>query len=308
MTNILDLMANQKLWVKLTLSIWFLLLISWPLLIVWQGYTGRQEAIDQARASSASIHEATLIGLTCMMLTGTVAQRSVLLDQIRQLPTVNDLRVIRAAPVIKLFGPGTGSESNPNEVEKGVLTTGAEFSAVLSDDKGEYLQVARPVIGKANYLGKNCLQCHLVPEGTLLGVVSMKVSMGQVNEAFLLQTLKSIVLATLVAFTLLVFRHSTQGMDATVTRVGEGAAKARQAGDAINQIKSGVDHVVSAVNEISASLKEQAQSNSENSNKVKSIARLSEENNSAFQDMAKTVKYIDELARNLGNLVGRFRV
>ena len=477
-----------------------------------------------------------------MMLTGTMAQRHTLLDQVQQLPTVGDLRVIRAEPVIKLFGPGTDSESKPNDIEKRVLATGAEFSDVQSDSNGEYLQVVRPVIGKANYLGKNCLLCHLVPEGTVLGAVSMKVPLGRVNEAFIYNTLKSIALATLVAFMLLGFNYffvrnvvtrplsgiateldsiakgegdltrrlevrcqdeiggvaesfnlfmdklqgiigevksaaeqvlrtshelavvsarvatnsqqastesyamaaqvevmtyaleglasqaedvqrvsaessehstlggnvihataaemdhitttvnessriiqdlgqqsnqisqivnvikeiadqtnllalnaaieaarageqgrgfavvadevrklaertskstqeiaamigniqtgtrlATQSMETAVTRVAEGAAKAQQAGDAINEIKSGVDHVVSAVNEISASLKEQAQSNSENSHKVESIALLAEENSTAFRETAKTVQVIDELARNLGSLVGRFK-
>ena len=98
-----------------------------------------------------------------------------------------------------------------------------------------------------------------------------------------------------------------QSMETAVSRVGEGATKALQAGDAINQIKSGVGHVVSAVNEISGSLKEQALSNSENSHKVENIARLAEENSTSFQETAKTVQHIKGLASNLGNLVGRFR-
>ena len=207
MASIAARIADLKVWIKLTLSIWILLLISWPTLIVWQGYVSRQEAIDQARASSASIHEATLIGLTSMMLTGTVAQRNVLLDQIRQLPTISDLRVVRAEPVIKLFGPGIGDESSPNDIEQQVLRSGTEFSDVRSDSNGEFLRIVRPVIGRANYLGKNCLQCHLVPDGTMLGVVSMKVPLGRVNEAFIAHTVKSISLATLVAFALLGFNY-----------------------------------------------------------------------------------------------------
>jgi methyl-accepting chemotaxis protein len=102
-------------------------------------------------------------------------------------------------------------------------------------------------------------------------------------------------------------RLAIQSMESGVTRVGAGAALAEQAGVAINQIKDGVGQVVGAVNEISASLKEQALSNGENAHKVENIARLSEENSNAFHDTAKTVQYIDELARNLGSLVGRFK-
>jgi methyl-accepting chemotaxis protein len=102
-------------------------------------------------------------------------------------------------------------------------------------------------------------------------------------------------------------RLAIQSMDAGVTKVSAGAALAQQAEDAITQIKNGVEHVVNSVNEISASLKEQARSNSENAHKVESIAGLSEANSNAFHETAVTIKHIDELARNLSTLVGRFK-
>ncbi|MFA7240837.1 MAG: methyl-accepting chemotaxis protein [Sulfuricellaceae bacterium] len=102
-------------------------------------------------------------------------------------------------------------------------------------------------------------------------------------------------------------RLAIQSMEGGVKRVGEGALLAQQAGEAINQIKVGVGQVVLGVNEISQSLKENALSNSENSRKVESIARISEENSNAFMETSKTIQRVDDLANNLGNLVGRFR-
>jgi len=103
-------------------------------------------------------------------------------------------------------------------------------------------------------------------------------------------------------------RMAIDSMDKGVKRVNEGAALAQQADVAINKIKEGVEQVASAVNEISASLKEQVQSSSENTHKVEGIARLSEENNDSFQETARTIQHLDELARNLGDVVGRFKV
>jgi methyl-accepting chemotaxis protein len=101
-------------------------------------------------------------------------------------------------------------------------------------------------------------------------------------------------------------RQAILSMESGVSRVGAGAALAQQAGVAINEITERVGQVVAAVDGISSSLKEQALSNGENAHKVENIARLSEENSSAFHDTAKTVQYIDDLARNLDSLVGRF--
>ena len=203
MVAVVDRVRNLKVWIKLTFLIWLLLLISWPTLIIWQSYVNRQEAIDQARASSAAIHEATLIGLTSMMITETVAKRDILLDQLKQLPTVSDLRVTRGESVTSQFGPGLGSESKPNDIEKRVLATGTEFSAIQSDTNGQVLHVVRPVIARGGYLGKDCLSCHKVTTGTALGAVSIKIPLGRINQAFINDSVKSIGVATLVAFILL---------------------------------------------------------------------------------------------------------
>ena len=107
-------------------------------------------------------------------------------------------------------------------------------------------------------------------------------------------------------------QHGTKlaisSMEAGVARVGEGTSLAHQAGESINQIKSGVQQVVDAVSEISVALKEQSHTNSENAHKVESIARLSDENSSAFQETANTIQHLGELATNLQNVVGRFKI
>ena len=103
-------------------------------------------------------------------------------------------------------------------------------------------------------------------------------------------------------------RAAIQSMEAGVGRVGQGAMLAQQAGEAINAIKAGIGQVVQAVNEVSGALKEQALSNAENAHKVEEIARVSEETSQAFQDTVGTIQQIDGLARNLGSMVGRFKV
>jgi methyl-accepting chemotaxis protein len=180
MTHISDL----KIWVRLTAAISIMLAIAGSAMIFWESYVNRQTAISQAREFSLSMHEATMAGLTGMMLTGTVGQREVFLDQIKQLSVIRDLKVIRGENVSKIFGPGNAKDAGANDdIEKQVLGSGQEFSAVQSDEKGEYLRVVRPALASKNYLGKDCIACHQVPEQTVLGAVSMKISLNHVNEA-----------------------------------------------------------------------------------------------------------------------------
>ncbi len=202
MTHISDL----KIWVRLTVAISVMLAIAGTAMIFWESYVNRQTAIGQAREFSLSMHEATMAGLTGMMLTGTVGQREVFLDQIKQLSVIRDLKVIRGENVSKIFGPGTTKDAGANdEIEKQVLASGQEFSALQSDDKGEYLRVVRPALASKNYLGKDCIACHQVPEKTVLGAVSMKISLNHVNEAVAAQRIKSLLAAMVIGIPLLAF-------------------------------------------------------------------------------------------------------
>ena len=183
-----------------------MLIVAWFGVIFWESKVNRETAIEQALEFSNSMHQATMAGLTGMMITGTVAQREVFLDQIKQLSIIRDLRVIRGQNVSKLFGPGNAKDSAAiDEVEQKALETGKEFSAVQNDDKGEYLRVIRPAIALKNYLGKDCVACHQTPEGAVLGAVSMKISLDHVNEKVASQRIKSLLAALLVSLPLLVF-------------------------------------------------------------------------------------------------------
>ncbi|WP_304412707.1 methyl-accepting chemotaxis protein [Herminiimonas sp. CN] len=139
-----------------------------------------------------------MAGLTGMMVTGTVDQRAVFLDQLKQLNAIRDVRVIRGEGVTKMFGAGNAKDAaNPDELEQQVLRSGKEVVRVESDSKGEYLRAVRPALASSNYLGKNCISCHQVAENTVLGVVSMKISLDEANKVIADQRLKSIFAAIL---------------------------------------------------------------------------------------------------------------
>ncbi|MCX8087465.1 MAG: methyl-accepting chemotaxis protein [Rhodocyclaceae bacterium] len=197
--------ADMKIWVRLTAAIWLMLIVAWTGMIFWESKVNRDTAIEQAKQFSASMHEATMAGLTGMMITGTVGQREVFLDQIKQLSIIRDLKVLRGEAVIKTFGPGTAKEGEADAIEQQVLASGKEFAAVQSDAQGEFLRVVRPALASKNYLGKDCLMCHQVPEGSVLGVVSMKVSLDNVNAAVSAQRVKSFAIAVGISLPLLAF-------------------------------------------------------------------------------------------------------
>ncbi|RFO97645.1 methyl-accepting chemotaxis protein [Rhodoferax lacus] len=197
--------TQSRIWMQLLATIAAALVVVWAGVIVWQGYVSRKAALEQAQDFSLSMHDATMAGLTGMMVTGTVAQRDVFLDQVKQLGSIRDVRVLRGENVSKLFGPGNAkNEATPDAQETAVLQSGKEAIDVQSDASGEYLRAIRPVIALKNSLGKDCTSCHAVPEGTVLGAVSMKVSLDKVNAGLADQRWKSILAAILTSIPVLI--------------------------------------------------------------------------------------------------------
>jgi methyl-accepting chemotaxis protein len=173
--------ANWPIWLRLTGAIWLCLVVAWGGMIAWETEVSQNIAIDQAKDTAHSINEMTLAGLTGMMITGTVSQRNVFLDQIKELSAVRDLRVVRGPAVVKQFGPGAGAEAQPrDDLERQVLADGKPIIEIESSpDIGEHLRVIYPAQASKHYLGKNCLACHMVPEKTTLGLVSMRISLNK---------------------------------------------------------------------------------------------------------------------------------
>jgi len=196
--------TRYKIWVQLLATIAAALLVVWTGVIFWQGHSTRQAALAQAADFSSSMHDATMAGLTGMMVTGTVAQRDVFLDQVKQLGSIRDVRVLRAPAVVKLFGPGNAKDdANPDALEQQVMASGQAVVVVESDASGEYLRAVRPTLASKNALGKDCTVCHLTPEGEVLGVVSMKVSLDKVNAGLAEQRWKSILAALITCIPVL---------------------------------------------------------------------------------------------------------
>ncbi|MBK1616247.1 methyl-accepting chemotaxis protein [Rubrivivax gelatinosus] len=252
--------AKKKIWVQLITTIALALTAVWAVGIAWQGKVNREAAIEQATAFSSSMHDATMAGLTGMMVTGTIAQRAVLLDQVRQLDNIRDLRVLRGEAVNKLFGNGNGADAaDPDAIEQKVLASGQPEIHVASDDKGEYLRVVRPALASKNYLGKDCTSCHQVPEGTVLGVVSMKLSLDQSNALMARQRWQTVLMAIVTGIPVLfiiypfirrvVTRPLEQGVD---------VAHAIASGDLTQDVKvdSGneIGHLQRALHEMRGSL------------------------------------------------------
>lgn len=143
----------------------------------------RRMAVEQARELAYVVHQVTLAGLTGMMLTGQAASRAVFLDQIAQAEPVRALRVVRGDAVVAQYGAGAPGERDADAVVQRVIAQAAPEFLLAPDERS--MRAVLPAVAMKQYLGKNCLSCHAVREGTVLGAVSMSIGLekGQASVA-----------------------------------------------------------------------------------------------------------------------------
>ncbi|WP_459871763.1 methyl-accepting chemotaxis protein, partial [Endothiovibrio diazotrophicus] len=178
-----DHIYDFKIGVRFVTALLILLVVSAVGTIMWASEEQERTAILQAQDFSVSVHQMTMAGLTGMMFTGNMGQRALFLDQIKESNNIHYLRMVRGEAVSKFFGPGTEEEKPQDEIEREVLRSGGAFSKVIDFEGKPALRVVIPAIASTNYLGKNCLMCHTVTEGTVLGAVSMMFSLDKVHDS-----------------------------------------------------------------------------------------------------------------------------
>ena len=157
---------------KTAVPIIFCIAIGVAFTILFTGYETKKIVLYEIRTSSLEGYRDTVLNaLTAMMFAGNYKDsKEHFLDQMKK---ISDIKVIRAASVEKDFGQGNGKgDSHPSDaVEKEVVEKGVTRVILENGNiRGVY-----PYIAKSDYMGKNCLSCHNVKEGEVLGAVSIRI-------------------------------------------------------------------------------------------------------------------------------------
>jgi methyl-accepting chemotaxis protein len=221
---------NQKIWVRLVATIWAMLVLLLSAMIIWAYVEQKANAETQARDFASSVHQMTLASLTAMMMTGSIGQRALYLEQVRNAGSIQALEVFRGDQVTRQYGAGASDELATGSDEQRVLASGNPVFQ-LNADEG-HLKAIIPVVAQTDYLGKNCLTCHQVAEGTVLGAVSMKISLEKANSQTrqFVSTFAGLALLLSIPFLLVVFlfiRRSVTRPLANAVAVAELVAEGR---------------------------------------------------------------------------------
>lgn len=186
----------------------------------------RYFSIYTAERHVRSVAETIKVGLTESMINGTINKRQQFLTRLADVPGVHQVRVTRGPAVISQFGPGLASEGGAQEDVKKVLATGKEMFELIEVNGELMFHAVIPYVASDQGV-PNCLQCHTVRAGTVLGAVTVDISFAEVRRqgviAVILISL-AVVLAALVALALL--RHMMKPLSETAHAVQEVTSQA----------------------------------------------------------------------------------
>lgn len=199
-------------------------------------YAFRIFSISTATENIRTAAEIVRVHLTESMINGTIDKRESFLKRLLEIKGLKSANVVRSPFVVQQFGAGLKQETDVSEDELEVFKTAKpQFKLIeVGDDlifKGVIPYVA------SSHGSPNCLQCHQVAEGTVLGAVSMTMSIADIRQKALL-TIGGIV-SVVVIFSLLLavlMRRMLKPISSTAKAVERAVHKALQ-GDFRSQIE-----------------------------------------------------------------------
>ncbi|MBE8555225.1 MULTISPECIES: methyl-accepting chemotaxis protein [Vibrio] len=184
-----------KILVALAVVFTFLLAIS-----TYFQYSQQKELVNSVL--SEQLHDKAsnyFDSLNMMMLTGTMAQKETLRQKALAQDGIENVRVLRADAVSKLYGPGNENQIPVDDIDKRALA-GETVIEPFSSDWGKGLVIALPMKSSENYRGTNCITCHMAPEGEVLGAIRLEYNLSHVNSLINTQTMTAIGIMAVISF------------------------------------------------------------------------------------------------------------
>ena len=177
------MLSRMRIGTRYIILIGALLLAFWSSSVVIgvlaQRYNGQIIVKEQA----IRLGDSVMNSLNYLMLTGQMEAAPFILEQNNKLDGISDLYIFRSPAVNEHFGKERDFQGPRDSFEKQVLEKGNTYSEWVEGSKSR-IRVIVPYIASTNRKGINCLGCHQVKEDTILGGVSMVVSLEK-EEAFI---------------------------------------------------------------------------------------------------------------------------
>ncbi|WP_041420741.1 methyl-accepting chemotaxis protein [Sideroxydans lithotrophicus] len=167
---------------KLQIPIQLILLVVMVAAQRWAFDRYEMRVLEDARNRAVVPADGVFNGLNMMMLNGSISdieQRKLFVKKMAASSQAEEVRVIRGTAVQTQFGAGMDEEQAKDDLDRAALSSGEQQSESSEKDGKRILRVVQPIAASKNFrgTGTNCLQCHTVEDGAVIGAVTVSLDM-----------------------------------------------------------------------------------------------------------------------------------
>lgn len=184
--------------VNLSLLIVFLVILVSSLTAIYRSESSLVlEVVEKTTVDTADSY---FDSINILMLSGAMSNRKALQDKILANEDVLEARIIRGDAVSNVYGPGSADSGMVDELDRRAMQ-GEHIVEEFDDEKGHRLTVITPMHAASDYKGTNCLLCHQVNEGDVIGAVRVTYSFENLDNN-IRKNLLSVAITEIILFTL----------------------------------------------------------------------------------------------------------
>ena len=134
-----------------------------------------------AEEKGAQIANEIIDGANLLMVTGQISDvetRKLLIQKVSSGINIKSVRLVRAQPVIDLYGPGLPEEQINDPEQQRAISNKSPIISYGSDAEGKsFLRVITPYAASKDFHGTDCTVCHQTEPGTILGASDVTIDM-----------------------------------------------------------------------------------------------------------------------------------
>ena len=157
---------------------------------IYSSHLQKERLLDLSEHQLSDIANGYMDSMNALMFTGAMASREILRDKISQREGIKSVRMLRGDAVSQIYGPGFEHESAKDELDRRALE-GETITTVETVDGERLITLLLPFEATTDRHGTNCLTCHPVSEGTILGAARITYSMAARDKDIETAILKS---------------------------------------------------------------------------------------------------------------------
>ena len=151
---------------------------------LWLTNLFEHQALEAVEARAKAVVDGAINGLNTMMVTkvgaseaiNDKAARALFIQKMGASDNIREMRIVRSRQLDTEFPAGLPQEYPADDIDRQVLATGKPVFQLMVGNNGEAsLRTVMPFVASKNFRTTDCLKCHSVSEGAVLGAASVTI-------------------------------------------------------------------------------------------------------------------------------------